>query len=395
MDSKSSSYFASDEIAAGNAAYADALGRVVDRTRELLLVAGLRNPRIGEAGGGTRWVWCEGYDWVMGFFSGQLWLSFQLSGDPVFSGAARARRAQFQWVLDNRRAQDHDLGFLFSLHSVADWRMTGDPAAREMALAAARILMSRFREEGGYIQAWSPSGPDDRARSKFANGRMIADTMQNLALLHWAHRETGRQDFREVADGHAATTARYLLREDGTSFHTYVFDPATGEPLRGETHQGYADESCWSRGQAWLLHGFAQCHAATGAAEWLDAARKVAHRTEALMGESAVPVWDFALPADGTHPVDSSAGAVMAAGLLLLASLTEGDEAARWRAFGERCLDGLLASCDLTGDPTAQGLLAHGAAFVHSGRSDTMLPYGDYYFMEALMRAQGHADFFW
>ena len=44
---------------------------------------------------------------------------------------------------------------------------------------------------------------------------------------------------------------------------------------------------------------------------------------------------------------------------------------------------------------TAQGLLKEGAAFVELGRADNMLPYGDYYYMEALMRAVGHSDFFW
>lgn len=394
MDSTKTDYFAAERIALHEDAFDRALERCVARLRGVLPRAGLRNPRIGMPDGGTRWIWCEGYDWVMGFFSGQLGLCHQLSADPVFAQAIRARRPQFQWVLDNRHAQDHDLGFLFSLHAVADWSLTGDRQAREMALAAARLLVSRFREEGGYLQAWTPVGPHDPEQARFANGRMIADTMQNLALLHWAHAQIGRADFREVAEAHAATTAKHLVREDGTSFHSFVFDPATGAPLRGETHQGHADMSCWARGQAWLIHGFAQCHKATGNPAWLDCARKLADRAEALMGAARVPVWDYALPPED-HPIDSSAGAIMASGLLLLAELTGGEEAERWTAFGRRCLYGLLESCDLTQDAEAQGLLAHGAAFVRAGRSDTMLPYGDYYFMEALMRAQGHTAFFW
>lgn len=394
MDSRHTTYFAAEFRPRGQDAYQDALLRAVSRTRETLAQAGLRNPKIGADG--NRWVYCaSGYDWVMGFFSGQLWLAHQLAGDPAFAHAARARRPQFARVLKERRLQDHDIGFLFSLHAVADWRMSGDRDARAMALEAARILVSRFREEGQYIQAWTPTGPGDRAQARFAAGRMIADTMQNLALLHWAHGETGRADFREVAEAHAATTAAHLVRPDGTSFHTFLFDPASGEPLRGETHQGHADASCWSRGQAWLIHGFAQCHAATGNPLWLDAARRLADAAERLIGETRVPVWDYALPADGLHPVDSSAGAVMAAGLFLLSDRTEGAEAERWSAFARRCLDGLLADCDLTRDPDALGLLAHGAAFVAAGRSDAMLPYGDYYFIEALMRAQGHTEFFW
>lgn len=158
MDTIKTSYFASETTPADVATYDQALGRSVDRLRALLPRAGLRNPRIGTPNGGKRWIWCQGYDWVMGFLSGQLWLAYQLSGDPVFSGAARARRPQFQYVLDHRKAQDHDIGFLFSLHSVADWRMTGDPVAREMGLSAARILLARFREEGQYLQAWTPTG---------------------------------------------------------------------------------------------------------------------------------------------------------------------------------------------------------------------------------------------
>ena len=94
-------------------------------------------------------------------------------------------------------------------------------------------------------------------------------------------------------------------------------------------------------------------------------------------------------------PRDSSAGAIMAAGVFILAGLCEPDEASRWHGFGDRLIGGLLDSCDLTGDPKAEGLLAHGAAHASAGYSDAMLPYGDYYFMEALMRSLGHTRFFW
>lgn len=393
MPVQKASYFARKDDPAPIVAHREALVRCLDRLHESRVIAGARNPKIGKEG--NRWSYCQGYDWVMGFYSGQLWLAYQLTGEPTLREAAQLRRSQFRAVLEDRKARDHDIGFLFSLHSVADWQMTGDETARAMALEAARALLGRFREEGGYLQAWTPVGPHDRGQARFANGRMIADTMQNLALLHWAHRETGITDFREVAMIHAETTRHHLVREDATSFHTFLFDPSTGEPLRGETHQGYADDSCWARGQAWLIHGFANCHAATGDAESLNCARAVADKAMELMGDASVPVWDFALPADGSQPVDSSAGAVMSAGMYLLADLTDGEESDKWRGHARRLLDGLLDTCDLTGTVGAEGLLAHGAAFVPAGRSDAMLPYGDYYFMEALMRSLGHRQFFW
>jgi unsaturated chondroitin disaccharide hydrolase len=356
-------------------------------------VHGLRNPKIGLPD--LTWSYCGPYDWVVGFHSGQLWLALQLSGDPVFLNAARARRPVFAGILQNRHARDHDLGFQFSLSCVADWLMTGSDEARQLALRAARALLARYHEEGEYLQAWNPRAAHGAMQPAFAAGRIIADTMQNLALLLWAHRETGEVDFRDAAHGHATTTAKCLVREDGSSFHTFVFDAASGRPLRGETHQGFADDSCWSRGQAWMIHGFAQCALTTGEAFYLDTARKLAAKAEALMGDDTVPPWDYSVPDRASAPRDSSAGAIMAAGLFILARLTEGDEAARWQRFARHLLDGLLDNCDLTGNPAAHGLLAHGAAHVRSGFSDTMLPYGDYFFMEALMRSLGHTEFFW
>jgi unsaturated chondroitin disaccharide hydrolase len=389
-------YFADTDAEARRAAdrrYQEALNRCVARLRDLMPVVGLRNPKIGLPD--LSWSYCGPFDWVVGFQSGQLWLALQLTGDPVFLNAGRARRPVFARILENRHARDHDLGFQFSLSCVADWLMTGSPEARALALEAAKALLARYHEEGEYIQAWNARAAHGAMNPEFAAGRIIADTMQNLALLFWAHRETGVSDFRDAARGHALTTSKHLVREDGTSFHTFVFDAASGEPLRGETHQGYADDSCWSRGQAWMIHGFAQSALTTGEAFYLDAARKLAAKAEVLLGDDAVPVWDFAVPDRASAPRDSSAGAIMAAGLHILAGLTSGDEAARWRAFGNRLLDGLLDSCDMTTNPDAQGFLAHGAAHVRAGRSDTMLPYGDYFFMEALMRALGHTEFFW
>lgn len=394
MKIDANSYFAAAEpafITRHAARHQAAIERCVEKLRSTMPVIGLRNPKIGTAA--NHWVYCAPFDWVVSFQAGQLWLALQLTGDPSFLHAARARRPVFRAILANRQAQDHDLGFQFSLSCVADWLTTGAVEPRAMALEAATLLLGRYRTEGRYLQAWNAVAPHGQFDPHHAAGRIIADTLQNLALLYWAHGETGRADFRVAADGHAETALAHLVRADDTSFHTFLFDPVTGAPLRGETHQGYSDSSCWSRGQAWLIHGYAQSAAVTGNPAYLDAARRMAAKAEALMGRDNVPAWDYDAPG-ASVPRDSSAGAVMASGAYLLAQQIP-DEAERWRDFGDRLIGGLLDTCDLTGDPAALGLLAHGAAHVGSGFADNMLPYGDYYFMEALMRSLGHTQFFW
>lgn len=395
MKIEAKTYFAATEPASVTRAerrHQQALERCIDKLRATMPVIGLRNPKIGLPD--NRWIYCAPFDWVISFHAGQLWLALQLTGDAAFLNAARARRPAFRTILRHKQAQDHDLGFQFSLSCVAEWLMTAESEPRAMALEAASLLLGRYRAEGRYIQAWNAVAPHGQVDPHHASGRIIADTMQNMALLYWAHAETGRSDFKEAADGHAQTSLATLVRADDTSFHTFLFDPVTGQPLRGETHQGHADDSCWSRGQAWLIHGYAQSARATGNPDYLEAARRLAAKAEQLLGDDAVPAWDYMAPDRAGAPRDSSAAAVMAAGVYMIAQLSPAD-AGRWRDFGDRLIAGLLDHCDLTTDPAALGMLGHGAAHVGSGYSDTMLPYGDYYFMEALMRSLGHSNFFW
>ncbi len=344
--------------------YEAALSRCISRLEQAMPVIGVRNTKIGMDD--FSWRYCGQSDWTLGFHAGQLWLAYQLTGNSRFANNARARRPAFEALLRNPALQDHDLGFQFSLSCVAEWLMTGDEKARDMALAAANSLGSRFQPAGAYLQAWN-ADPRDPVRSALVAGRVIADSMENIALLHWAHAETGNTFFSDVARKHAETVRKRIVRADGTSFHTFVFDPASGEPLRGETYQGFAHDSCWSRGQAWLIHGFALAYQRCGDPHDLQTAITLAAKAEELLGEQRVPPWDYCLPAGEARHLDSSAGAITAAGVLLLATLTPQEDAARWQAFGDRLVDGLLADCDLTHNPDALGMLDFGASYVKKG----------------------------
>jgi unsaturated chondroitin disaccharide hydrolase len=338
---------------------------------------------------------CGGaHSWVDSFWSGQLWLAYAHTGAEEFRAAAQALLPYFA-----RRIacpHDHDLGFLYSLSAVASYRLTGDVAARELGLRAAELLARRFRPAGGFILAWNdwPDAPEEVQRR--VRGRMIIDTLQNLALLFWAAQQSGREELRQVALAHADTARRYLVRPDGSSYHAYDFDPQTGRPLGGVTVQGYADESCWSRGQAWGIHGFAQTYRYTGEARFLTAARSLADYALARLPDDGVPFWDYSLPPGELPYRDSSAAAIMAAGLLLICEgLGEqaGADRERYRAAAERVLGALASGYRSAADD--QPLLLQGAGFVRHGDYEMALPYGDYYYVEALMRALGRHDFFW
>lgn len=326
-------------------------------------------------------------DWVDGFWSGQLWLAYVETGDKVFFDAARRQRPYFVERLTRPESHTHDLGFLYSLSAVADYKLTGDAESCRMGLAAAESLARRYNPLGRFIRAWNE--PQNE-------GKIIIDCMENLALLFWAAGETGESRFSDVAVSHATTAAQTLVRPDGSSFHAYKFDPATGKPLGGLTHQGYSDDSCWSRGQGWGIHGFAQTYAYTGELLFLETSQRLADYAIAHLPADAVPYWDYELPEYAPSYRDTSAAAITAAGLLLLTDqLGESERASHYRETAHTILESLIADYTTASEPQAEGLLLKGAAFVEAGLPDAMLPYGDYFYMEALSRAYGRKNFFW
>ncbi|PAR30682.1 glycosyl hydrolase [Vibrio metoecus] len=367
------------------------LSKVVEAIARNIPKIGERNPKIGTHD--HQWEFCGQFDWVSSFWTGELWLCYQMTGQETFKNSAKLRKSYFANMLLDPFWLDHDLGFQYSLSCVADYQLTGDEESKMMAIRAADHLIHRFRKIGGYIVAWNdthPLGPE------ITQGKSIIDSLQNTALLFWASKMTGSPVYANAAKRHNETLAKHIVRDDFSTYHSFNFHPVTQQPLKGETFQGYADDSCWARGQSWAIHGFAQTYLYTGDEQFLTLAKQLAKYATDHITDDGVPVWDYSLPADEIQYKDSSAGAITAAGLLLIAQCIDDEQEAKmYRDWGLFLLQGLMKQCDLTDDEQALGLLAEGASFVKIGLCNNMLPYGDYYYLEALMRANGYRNFFW
>lgn len=378
---------------------------LLENLKRNVTIIGNRNPMIGHGAQDYTWDYPEDYFWTDSFYTGELWLAYMLTGKSAYKNLARMRYAHFEEILNKPLWQSHDLGFLFSLSAVADFKLTGSKKARTLALRAAEALRSRFNWNGKYLVAWT-AGYEGEEHARKIQGKIIIDCMQNLPLLMWAYKETGVETFKEVAIAQAFTSLKYLVRDDWSTYHTFDFDTSTNKPLKGCTVQGYADESCWSRGQSWAVHGFAQMYLLTGIKEFKDAAMHLADYVLDHLSADKVPTFDYLIPKD-VHPYkDSSAGAVTSAGLFILAHALkrDGDKvlSEKYYSFGLEMLQGLRESCDISTLSNSQGFLAHGASYVtlalQTGDmrlADAMLPYGDYYYFEAVLRALGHHNLFW
>ena len=119
----------------------------------------------------------------------------------------------------------------------------------------------------------------------------------------------------------------------------------------------------------------------------LDTARSVADYFVSHLPSDSVPYWDFELPSTSGEPRDSSAAAIAAAGLLELAQLDPDPARSQSYTGSARAILGSLSSSAYLADGTNNAaILLHGTQNRPDGRFDTGLAYGDYYFLEALIR---------
>ena len=330
-------------------------------------------------------------EWTNGFWAGMLWLAWQLRGQARHKEAAQAQIASFADRIAHRIAVDHhDLGFLYSLSCTAAWRIDADQLARQAALDAAALLLGRYDPVAKVIQAWGDmSDPDQR-------GWMIIDCNLNLPLLWWAASETGDRRYSEAANAHVAQAARYLVRPDNSTFHTFYMDTATGAPRFGSTHQGFSDESCWARGQAWGIYGFALAFRHTGDAAFLGLAGRLADYMLDRLPADGICCWDLIFTGDDDER-DSSAAAIAACGLLELAGALPVTDPARahYAAAAVRMLTA-LDSGYLTPREGSNGILAHGVYHWPNrvGVNECCI-WGDYFYLEALMRLRNAWRPYW
>jgi unsaturated chondroitin disaccharide hydrolase len=314
--------------------------------------------------------------WTSGFYPGSLWLEYGDTADPWWRAEAERRQAGLESQKSNRST--HDVGFLIMSTYGNAHRLTGLEAYRKVVVDAAASLASRYSSIVGCTRSWGS------ASSK--NFTVIVDNMMNLELLFYAAAHGGNAAWRNMAISHALKTREQFIRPDGSTWHVVEFDPATGEVRSKHTHQGLSDDSTWARGQAWAIYGFTMAFRETKDTRFLDAARRTADWYIAHLPSDKVPYWDFSAAVAG-QPRDSAAAAVAASGLTELARIdTSSSRRTKYRDAAGGMLSSLSSSSYLARGTSSRSILLHGTGNKPAGDFNRGYSYGDYYFVEALLR---------
>jgi rhamnogalacturonyl hydrolase YesR len=319
-------------------------------------------------------------DWTSGFFPGQLWMLFEYSGKDEWKQHAKTFTANIEKEKTN--AGTHDMGFKVYCSFGSGYRLTNDPAYRDIIIQSAKTLSIRFRPEVGCIRSW------DHNRDKWGFP-VIIDNMMNLELLFEATKLTGDSSFHHIAVSHANTTMKNHFRPDFSSYHVIDYDTLTGKVVQRNTHQGYAHESAWSRGQAWGLYGYVLCYRATKDPAYLKQAENIAkfifsHRN--LPGD-LIPYYDFDAPGIPNEPRDASAAAITASALYEMSRYSKNGK--KYRTTANRILENLTRNYrSPIGENKGFILLHSTGSKPFNSEVDVPINYADYYYLEALLRSK-------
>lgn len=317
-------------------------------------------------------------DWCSGFFPGELWYMYEYTGDDFWR-----KKAEFQTeLLEPIKTYNgtHDLGFMLYCSYGNGYRINQSDEYKQVLLEGAKTLASRFNPAVGCIRSW------DFNKDKWQYP-VIIDNMMNLELLFWATKASGDSTFYKIAVSHADKTLKNHFRNDYSSYHVIDYDTITGDVRNRHTHQGYANESAWSRGQAWGLYGFTMCYRETGDKRYLEQAERIASFifNNPNLPSDLVPYWDYDDPDIPNAPRDVSAAAIAASALYELSSYS--DKGAKYKELADTIIENLSKSYKVPLNKMHGFLLLSSTGHKTGGiEIDVPIVYADYYFLEALMR---------
>jgi hypothetical protein len=354
---------------------------------------------------------CKGWtEWTLGFHFGSAILQYDATSDPAFLEIGRRGTLENMGNhLTHMGVHDHGFNNLSTFGNLRRLMIERkveeslwEQRYYELAIKCSAAVQARRwtkLPEGGFISSFN--GPHS----------LFADTIRSLRILAVGHvlghklmEENDCQiSLLERLIEHARATALYTVyygegRDSydvrGRVAHESVFNTIDGRYRCPNTQQGYSSRSTWTRGLAWIILGFAEqleflsvvkdneltpfggrdqveswmLRAATAAADFYIESSPT----------NGIPYWDTgapnlykvkdfenspANPFNEYEPVDSSAAAITAQGLLRLGRYLgrsgQFDNGSRYWQAGLTVAASLFESPYLSTDPGHQGLILH------------------------------------
>jgi unsaturated chondroitin disaccharide hydrolase len=319
-------------------------------------------------------------DWTSGFYAGNLWQIYNLTGDIRYKEKAALWNAFIEKEKFNNTT--HDMGFKVYCSFGKGLMVEDNKKYKNIIVKSAQTLVTRFNTKIGAIRSW------DHNKESW-DFPVIIDNMLNLELLFEASKISGDKSFRKIAIQHANTTLKNHFRNDNSCFHVVDYDTISGKVRSRGTHQGFNNESSWARGQSWAVYGFTMAYRYTKNKEYLKQAEATAkyYLNYKTLPEDGIPYWDFNDTSIPNAPRDASSAAVMASALLELYTFTKNQA---YLDYSNKVITTLSSDKYLLNDAVnGPFILDHSTGnWPKKDEIDQPIVYADYYFLEAIIRKQ-------
>ncbi|WP_298762542.1 glycoside hydrolase family 88 protein [uncultured Polaribacter sp.] len=317
-------------------------------------------------------------DWTSGFYAGNLWQIYEITKDEAYKNLAKKWTAFIEKEKFNDRT--HDMGFKVFCSFGNGLNHENNQEYKDIIVKSAQTLITRYNDTVESIRSWS----FNKERWDFP---VIIDNMMNLELLFEATKISKDSTFHKIAVKHANTTLKNHFRADNSTWHVLDYNPTKGNVRMRVTHQGINDDSSWARGQGWAIYGFTMAYRYTKDKRYLNQAKATAafvlnHKN---LPEDGIPYWDYDAPNIPNEPRDVSAGAIVASALIELYGFTKEES---YLNYSKKFLKNVQTSTYiLPGNIEAPFILDHSSGdWSKRAEMDEPIVYGDYYFLEALLR---------
>lgn len=317
-------------------------------------------------------------DWTSGFFVGNLWQLYTLTGNEAY----KERAAKWNVFIEKEKFNGvtHDMGFKVFCSFGKGLEVEENQNYRDIIVESAKTLSTRYNKTVGAIRSWD-------FNKDIWEFPVIIDNMLNLELLFEATKISSDSTYYKIAVNHANTTLKNHFRKDNSTVHVVVYDTITGKVKDKVTHQGFSAESSWARGQGWTVYGYTMAYRYTKDKAYLDQAEATANFfiNNKYMPEDGIPYWDFNDPSIPNSPRDVSAATVVASALIELYGITKNEE---YLNYSKKVLKSLNSTeYILSSDVNGPFILDHSTGnWPKNDEIDEPIIYGDYYYLEAVLR---------
>ena len=317
-------------------------------------------------------------DWTSGFYAGNLWQLYEITNNSKYKDLAKKWTAFIEKEKFNDRT--HDMGFKVFCSFGKGLEHEDNQNYKDIIIKSSKTLITRYNDNVGSIRSWD-------FNKDIWDFPVIIDNMMNLEMLFEATRISKDSIYHKIAVKHANTTLKNHFRNDNSCYHVLDYNPENGDVRMKVTHQGFNDESSWARGQGWAIYGYTMAYRYTKDEKYLARAEATAnfYLNNINLPEDGITYWDFNAPNIPEEPRDVSAATLVASGMVELYQYTKNE---KYLAYSKKVIE-TLKSEEYILEPTLEApfILNHCTGnWPKNDEIDEPIVYGDYYFLETLLR---------